>query len=67
MSTYYDNNMIEGYGKFLNRKTITRGKKYDSFFIYVPAEVARDSANPFKPGAKVKIKIDNDRMIIETT
>ncbi len=51
--------MIEGHGKFINRKSITAGKTYDSFFIYVPTEVARDSNFPFKDGDKVEIKINS--------
>jgi hypothetical protein len=57
--------MKEGTGKFINRKSITAGKKYDSFFVYVPAEVARDSAFPFKPGDKVKVMISEGVMIVE--
>ncbi len=67
MYKQFKTTMKEGYGKFLNRRTVTRGKKYDSFFFYVPAEVARDGLNPFTPGEKVKIIIDakNQRFIIE--
>ncbi len=60
--------MIESYGKLTNRPTQTGGKMYDKFFIYVPIEVARDSAFPFKANERVKVKIDveNKRLIIET-
>jgi hypothetical protein len=59
--------MIEGYGKLINRPTQTGGKTYDKFFVYVPIEVARDSAFPFKANERVKVKIDleKERLIIE--
>jgi hypothetical protein len=59
--------MIEGEGKMINRPTQTGGKTYDKFFIYVPIEVARDTAFPFKPQERLKVKIDieNKRLIVE--
>jgi hypothetical protein len=59
--------MIEGEGKLINRPTQTGGKTYDKFFIYVPIEVARDTAFPFKAKEPIKVKIDieNKRLIIE--
>ena len=41
---------------------------HDKFFIYSAIEVARDSAFPFKANERVKVKIDveNKRLIIET-
>ncbi len=60
-------NMIEAYGKLINRPTQTGGKTYDKFFVYVPIEVARDTAFPFKANERIKVKIDleNKRLIIE--
>jgi len=57
--------VIEGKGKFVNRKTKTANKEYDKFFIYVPAEVARDGTFPFNPNEAVVIKIDKKRLVIE--
>ncbi len=59
--------MISGQGKLINRRTKTAGKEYDRFFIYVPAEVARDGLFPFKEGEKLIITVDADskRLIIE--
>jgi ABC-type lipoprotein release transport system permease subunit len=61
--------MLEAHGKLINRPTQTGGKTYDKYFIYVPIEVARDSAFPFKANEKVKVKIDtkNNQVIIEKT
>lgn len=59
--------MLDGKGKFVNRRTKTANKDYDRFFLYVPVEVARDSAFPFEPNEIVNIKIDkkNQRLIAE--
>ena len=59
--------MKEGAGKLINRPTMTGGKTYDKYFIYVPIEVARDTNFPFQPQEPVKVKIDveNKRLIIE--
>jgi hypothetical protein len=59
--------MLEGKGKFVNRLTKTLSGDYDRFFVYIPVEVARDSAFPFAPDDVVKVKIDKlkKRIIIE--
>jgi hypothetical protein len=59
--------VLEGKGKFINRRTKTASKDYDRFFIYVPVEVARDSGFPFKPNDLVTIKVEKpkNRLIVE--
>lgn len=59
--------MLEATGRFTNRRTRTANKDYDRFFIYVPVEVARDSAFPFEADEPVVIKVDADRkrLIVE--
>jgi hypothetical protein len=59
--------MLESESKLVNRPTQTGGKLYDKFYVYIPREVSKDSAFPFKPNDKVKVKIDtqNKRLIIE--
>jgi hypothetical protein len=59
--------MLEAAGKLINRPTQTGGKMYDKFFIYIPIEVARDSAFPFKAQEKVKVRIDVEKkqLVIE--
>lgn len=59
--------MLESESKLVNRPTITAGKSYDKFYIYIPNEVSRDSAFPFKANEKLKVKIDieNRRLVIE--
>ena len=59
--------MLESTSRLLNNPTQTAGKKYDKFYIYIPTDVARDSAFPFQVDEKIKIKIDkeNNRLIIE--
>lgn len=53
--------MIESKGRFINRPTTSKGRKYDKFFIYVPTEVARDSHFPFAEGEAVTIRMDLDK------
>jgi len=60
-----EQNMIEGHGRFTNRRTKTAGKDYDRFFIYVPTEVARDGTFPFKEGDLLIIKIESDKLVIK--
>jgi hypothetical protein len=59
--------MLESESKLVNRPTQTAGKLYDKYYIYVPTEVAKDSAFPFQANEKLKVKIDleNKRLIIE--
>ena len=57
--------MREGEGKFVNHPTRTGGKLYDKFYIYIPTQVAKDGTFPFKEGDKVKIRIENDKLVIE--
>ena len=57
--------MLEGVGKVINRPTKTAGKIYDKYFIYIPTSVAKDSAFPFRPGEKVVVRIEGDKLIIK--
>ncbi len=59
--------MLEGKGKFINRRTRTANKDYDKFFIYVPVEVGRDGLFPFKDGDVLLIRVDKEgkRVIVE--
>jgi len=59
--------MLESESKLVNRPTQTAGKSYDKFYVYIPTEVAKDSAFPFKTNEKVKVRIDveNNRLVIE--
>ena len=52
---------LTGKGKFINRPTITGGRKYDKYFIYVPTELANDSQFPLEAGDTVSIKLDPRR------
>jgi hypothetical protein len=35
---------------------VSKGKKYDKFFIYVPTEVARDTGFPLKTETELRLK-----------
>ena len=55
--------MLHGKGKILNMPTKTEKKDYNKCYIYVSANVAKDSAFPFKPGDEVEIKINTDKTL----
>jgi hypothetical protein len=57
--------MRKGKGRFFNRPTISKGKKYDKFFIYIPTEVARDTNFPLKDGDRVEVEIKDETLIIK--
>jgi hypothetical protein len=59
--------MLESLSRLLNNPTQTAGKKDDKYSIYIPTDVAKDSAFPFKVDEPIKIRIDpqNQRLIIE--
>ncbi|RLI97304.1 MAG: hypothetical protein DRP00_04285 [Candidatus Aenigmatarchaeota archaeon] len=50
--------MLEGKTRFLRYEMKVKGKKYEKFLINFPAEIARDSQFPFKPGDEILIKVD---------
>ena len=56
-----------GHGRFVNRPTVTGGKRYDKFFIYVPTEVAKDSQFPLESSDTVRIRVDvkRGRLIVD--
>ena len=56
--------MRKGKGRFFNRPTVSKGKKYDKFFVYVPTEVARDTSFPLKDGDRVEVEIKENTLII---
>ena len=62
--TTYDN-MLEGKSKIINRSRKSKGKHYDSLFIYIPSDVTKDSTFPFGSDEEVIVRIDKDRLVIE--
>ncbi len=67
--TKLENKMLEAESKIVNRPSTTAGKQYDKLFIYIPTDLAKDSAFPFVANEKIKISIDktNNRLLIEKT
>ncbi len=61
------NKMIKAKSKIVNRPSISKGKKYDKIFVYLPQAIVTDSAYPFCTGDIVIVSIDtkNNRIIIE--
>ena len=65
MSPNKEHKMVrKGKGRFFNRPTVSKGKKYDKFFIYVPTEVARDTTFPFSDGDRIEVEIKKNTLII---
>ena len=56
--------MRKGKGRFFNRPTTSKGKKYDKFFMYIPTEVARDTNFPLKDGDRIEVEIKGKTLII---
>ena len=50
--------VLKSKSRFINRPTKTGKKTYDKYFIYVPTDLAKDSAFPFKDGDEVEVEID---------
>ena len=59
--------MRKGKGRFFNRPSVSKGKKYDKFFVYIPTEVARDTNCPLKHGDRVEVEIKGKALIITKT
>jgi len=57
--------VLKAIGSYRVRKIKVRGTEYRQYYIYVPKLLALDSAFPFKPGEKVLIRVDENRLIIE--
>jgi len=57
-------NMRTGKGRFFNRPTVSKGKKYDKFFMYIPTEVARDTNFPLKDGDRIEVEIKGKDLVI---
>lgn len=46
-------------------KVVDRGFRYPKIFIYIPKDVAADTAFPFKTGEDVTVTIEGNKLIIE--
>lgn len=59
--------VLEGKSKLINRPRMSKGKRYDAVFIYIPSELFRDSQFPFRSDDDVVIRVDakNKRLVIE--
>lgn len=59
--------MRKGKGRFFNRPTTSKGKKYDKFFMYIPTEVARDTNFPLNDGDRIEVEIKGKTLTIKKT
>ncbi len=59
--------MLKGKGKLVNRPSYAKNKKYPKYFVYIPIEVARDSAFPFREGDEIEVTVDmeNNQVILK--
>ncbi len=46
-------------------KNKSEGHYYDQWRLYIPSTLSKDNDFPFRPGQKVLIKMDKERLIIE--
>ena len=67
MSPKGNTKMRKAIGRVVNRPTITGGKRYEKIFVYIPSQVAKDTAFPFKIGTKVEVEIKGKTLIIRKT
>jgi len=56
--------VLEGETRFLRYEMRVKGRTYEKFLINFPTEVARDSQFPFKPGDRIRVRVDPDRRIV---
>jgi hypothetical protein len=54
-----------GRAKLVNRPTITKGKKYNKFFIFITSYVATDEDFPFKEEDDLVVRIVGKKLVIE--
>jgi len=59
-----EHKMRKGKGRFFNRPTVSKGKKYDKFFAYIPTKVATDTSFPFRDGDRIEVEIVRDTIVI---
>ena len=64
MLPHKEHKMRKAKGRFFNRPSVSKGKTYDKFFIYVPIEVARDTAFPFRHGDRIEVEIRGNTLIV---
>ncbi len=66
MTKNYTPNMLEGEVTFTKKTITSKGHKYNTYFIYIPTNIALDSGFGYKPGDKARIRVDSkNRIIIE--
>ena len=53
-----------GRATLINKPTITKGKKYDKYFIYLSSYLVKDPNFPFKIGEELMVKIQKGKIVI---
>ncbi|MCL1978285.1 MAG: hypothetical protein FWG55_09355 [Candidatus Bathyarchaeota archaeon] len=54
-----------GRAKLVNKPTITRGKKYNKYFVFISSYVVTDKAFPIKETDELLVRIVNGKLIIQ--
>lgn len=62
LGSYQEGSAVARSGK---GKVVDRGYKYPKIFIYIPKDVAADTAFPFKTGEDVTVTIEAEKLVIE--
>lgn len=57
--------MKVGRAKIVNKPTVTKGKKYDKYFIYLSSFVVKDKDFPFNANDELLVKIEKGKLTIE--
>lgn len=57
--------MLQVESRISSRVVTAKGKKYAQLYIYLPKDLVKDSAFPFKSDDKVLVHIQNRRLVIE--
>ena len=50
-----------GVGTVIGRKSVSKGRKYERLWIYIPTKISEDTAFPFKVGEPCLIELDMQR------
>jgi hypothetical protein len=50
-----------GVGSVIGRKSVSKGRRYERIWIYVPTKVSEDTSFPFKVGDPCLVQLDLEK------
>lgn len=65
MTTKEGKTMKVGRARLINRPTVTKGKKYPKYFLYLTTYLVRDKDFPFEIGEELVCRIEDRKLVIE--